>query len=152
MFRGDLSLSLDPKGRLAIPTKYRERIAELCGGALVATISLTERCLVVYPSPEWRRIEQQLQALPALDPKAQAISRLLIGHASECEMDNQGRILVPPTLREVATLDRRVRMIGQVNKFELWDEDHWAARRNELLDQVGGLLKEPSEALRTLVL
>ena len=152
MFRGDLSLSLDPKGRLAIPTKYRERIAELCGGALVATISLTERCLVIYPSPEWRRIEQQLQALPALDPKAQAISRLLIGHASECEMDNQGRILVPPTLREVATLDRRVRMIGQVNKFELWDEDHWAARRNELLDQVGGLLKEPSEALRTLVL
>jgi MraZ protein len=118
----------------------------------VATISLTERCLVIYPSPEWRRIEQQLQALPALDPKAQAISRLLIGHASECEMDNQGRILVPPTLREVATLDRRVRMIGQVNKFELWDEDHWSARRNELLDQVGGLLKEPSEALRTLVL
>ena len=152
MFRGDLSLSLDPKGRLAIPTKYRERIAELCGGALVATISLTERCLVIYPSPEWRRIEQQLQALPALDPKAQAISRLLIGHASECEMDNQGRILVPPTLREVAALDRRVRMIGQVNKFELWDEDHWSARRNELLDQVGGLLKEPSEALRTLVL
>ena len=152
MFRGDLPLSLDPKGRLAIPTRYRDRIAETCGGALVATISLTERCLVIYPSPEWRRIEQQLQAFPAFDPQAQAISRLLIGHAIECEMDGQGRILVPPSLRELASLDRRVRMIGQVNKFELWDEDLWSARRTELLGQVGGLLKEPSEALRNLVL
>ena len=67
-------------------------------------------------------------------------------------MDGQGRILVPATLREWAGLDRRVRMIGQIHKFELWDEDAWAARRAELLDQVGGLLREPSEALRSLVL
>lgn len=152
MFRGDVPLSLDPKGRLAIPTRYRERLQEVCAGALVATISLTERCLAVYPAPEWQRIELQLQALPAFDPQAQAITRLLIGHASECEMDNHGRILIPPTLREAAGLDRRVRMIGQVNRFELWDEDRWAARRGELLGQVGSLLQQPSEPLRSLVL
>ena len=152
MFRGDVPLSLDPKGRLAIPTRYRDRLVETCGGVLVATVSLTERCLVVYPSSAWRAIEDQLKALPALDPQAQTINRLLIGHASDCEMDGQGRILIPATLREWAGLDRRVRMIGQINKFELWDEDAWAARRAELLDQVGGLLREPSEALRSLVL
>jgi MraZ protein len=152
VFRGDLPLSLDPKGRLAIPTRYRDRLVESCGGLLVATVSLSERCLVVYPAPEWRAIEEQLRALPALDPQAQTINRLLIGHASDCEMDGQGRILVPATLREWAGLDRRVRMIGQVNKFEIWDEDAWAVRRAELLAQVGGLLQTPSDALRSLVL
>jgi MraZ protein len=152
VFRGEVSLSLDPKGRLAIPTRQRERILDLCSGALVATISLTERCLAVYPAPSWRRIEEQLQALPAFDSQAQAITRLLIGHASECEMDGQGRILLPATLREFAGLDRRVRMIGHVNKFELWDEDLWVARRSELLGQVGTMLREPSESIRSLVL
>jgi MraZ protein len=125
---------------------------EACGGQLVATISLKERCLVVYPAPEWRRIEEALQGLPTFDDKAQKISRLLIGHASECDMDAQGRILVPPTLRDLIGLDKRVRMLGQVSKFELWDEDHWAQRRQELLAQAGELLTEPSEALRSLVL
>ena len=152
MFRGDVLLNLDPKGRLAIPTRYRDRLAEACSGSLVATISLTERCLAVYPFPEWKRIEDHLQNLPALDQQAQAISHLLIGHAAECEMDSHGRILVPPSLREWAGLDKRVRMVGQIRKFELWDEDGWAVRREELLGQVGNLLKEPSEALRSLVL
>lgn len=151
MFRGDLSLSLDPKGRLAIPTRYRDGIQELCGGALMATISLSERCLTVYPEPEWRRIEQDVKRLPAMDLQAEIISRMLIGHASECDMDSHGRILIPPTLREFAGLDRRVRMVGRIDKFELWDEDHWAARRSELLEQAGSLLRSPSEAIRSLV-
>jgi MraZ protein len=152
LFRGDIPLNLDVKGRLAIPTRYRDRLTDACGGSLVFTISLTERCLTAYPFPEWKRIEDHLQNLPALDHKAQAISHLLIGHAAECEMDGQGRVLVPPALREWAGLDKRVRMVGQVKKFELWDEGAWVARREELLGQVGELLREPSDALRHLVL
>ncbi len=152
MFRGDIPLNLDAKGRLAIPTRYRDRLMDACGGSLVLTISLTERCLTAYPFPEWKRIEDHLQNLPALDHKAQAISHLLIGHAAECDMDSQGRVLVPPALRDWAGLDKRVRMVGQIKKFELWAEDGWTARREELLSQVGDLLHEPSDAVRQLVL
>ena len=73
MFRGDHPLNVDAKGRLAIPTRYREGLRDVCGGSLVLTISLTERCLSVYPFPEWKRIEDELQKLPALDRKAQEL-------------------------------------------------------------------------------
>ena len=152
MFRGEYSLSLDPKGRLAVPSRYRERLVECCSGKLVVTISLLERCLAVYPFPDWQKIEDDLRQLPALDKKAQAISHLLIGHASECDLDGHGRVLVPQSLREFAGLDKRVKIVGQVAKFELWDDAVWAERREELLTQVGELLAEPSDALRSLVL
>ena len=143
---------MDDKGRLAVPSRYRDRLSDGCGGKLVVTISLLERCLVVYPFPDWQQIEEELRKLPALDVKAQAISHLLIGHATECDLDSHGRFLVPQTLREFATLNKQVRMVGQVTKFELWADTVWSARREELLSQVGDLLAEPSEALRSLVL
>lgn len=152
MFRGEYSLSLDAKGRLAIPSRYRERLVEACGGKLIVTISLLERCLVAYPFAEWQRIEDKLRTLPALDSKAQAISHLLIGHATDCDMDSHGRVLLTQSLRDFAGLDKRVKMVGQVDKFELWDESTWNARREELLGQVDKLQEEPSEALRALVL
>nr|VFJ42807.1 MAG: MraZ protein [Candidatus Kentron sp. DK]VFJ47061.1 MAG: MraZ protein [Candidatus Kentron sp. DK] len=152
MFRGEHSLTLDPKGRLAVPSRYRERILESCNGKLVITISLTERCLAVYPFPDWQKIEDELRTLPALDRKAQAISHLLIGHATECDLDSHGRILIPPSLREFADLRKQVKVVGQAIKFELWDDGAWTRRRQELLGQVDELLSEPSDALRALVL
>ncbi len=152
MFRGNLALSLDPKGRLAIPTRYRDGLQALCSGVLVATVIPWDRCLTVYPAPEWPRIEQELKRLPALDPQVQTIQRLLIGYATECEADAHGRILIPPTLREFAGLDRRVRMVGQVDKFELWDEDRWAAHSSELLERAGSMRQNLSEPLRSLAL
>jgi MraZ protein len=152
VFRGEFSLNLDPKGRLAVPTRYRERLAETGSSKLVVTISLLERCLAVYPFGDWQQIEEGLRSLPALDVKAQAISHLLIGHATECDLDGHGRLLVPPALREFARLGKRVKMIGQVRKFELWAEETWAARREELLGQVGELLSNQSEAMRSIVL
>lgn len=152
MFRGEHSLSMDPKGRVAVPSRYRERLAESCGGKLVVTISLMERCLAVYPFPDWQTIEDDLRELPALDKKAQAISHLLIGHASECDLDSHGRLLIPQTLREFAGLDKQIKMLGQVRKFELWSDTAWATRRDELLGQVDDLLADPSDALRSLVL
>ncbi len=152
MFRGDLSLSLDSKGRLAVPSRYRDRLSESCNSKLVVTISLMDRCLVIYPFPEWQRIENEIQSLPSLDPQVRAISHLLIGHATECDLDSHGRILLPQNLREFASLDKRVRLIGQVQKLELWDESSWQTRREELLGQVGILPAEVSDALRNLVL
>ena len=152
MFRGEYSLSLDSKGRLAVPTRYREGLSEVCDGRLVLTISLLERCLVAYPLSAWQRIERELEALPALDVKAQAISHLLIGHASECDMDGHGRVLIAPGLRDFAGLGKRVKMVGQVRKFELWDEETWTARREELLGQVDQLQADPSDILKHLVL
>lgn len=152
MFRGEASISLDSKGRLAVPTRYRDGLSEGCGGRLIATISLMDKCLVVYPYPEWKRIEDQINALPSLDPQSRAISQLLIGHANECDLDNNGRILLPQLLRDFAGLDRKVRMIGQVTNFELWDEAAWNLRRDELLAQIGTLTSQNSEALSKLVL
>ena len=152
MFRGEFSLNLDPKGRLAVPSRYRERLSEDCGGRVIVTISLLERCLVVYPYPDWQRIEDDVRKLPALDPKAQAISHLLIGHATECELDGHGRVLLPQSLRDFAGLSKRARVVGQVRKFEIWDEDAWSARREEFLGQIGDLGAEQSEVLRSLVL
>ena len=152
MFRGECSLSLDAKGRLAIPSRYRERLTELCGGKLIVTISLLERCLVVYPYPRWQRIEEELKDLPTLDRKAQSVIHLLIGHAADCDMDSNGRVLLSQSLRNFAGLDKRIMMVGQVDKFELWDEAGWSRRRDELLNDVPQLHEEPSDVLRTLVL
>ena len=121
MFRGEFSLSMDAKGRLAVPTRYRERLVESCGGKLVVTISLMDRCLTVYPFPDWQRREDEIKALPALDPQVRAISHLLIGHATECDLDGHGRMLLPQSLRDFASLDKRVHMVGQVRRFELWN-------------------------------
>ena len=152
MFRGDSTLNIDVKGRFAVPARYRERLNDLCAGRIVVTISLMDRCLTVYPFPDWQQIEADLKKLPALDRQAEAIRHLLIGHANECEMDGQGRILLSQSLRDFASLGKHVKLVGQGNKFELWDEQAWTRRCEELLAQVDDLLAEPSEAMRALVL
>lgn len=134
MFRGVNSINLDPKGRLAIPTRYRSELLESCDGQLVLTID-RDKCLLLYPLPEWEEIERKLIRLPTLNPHARRLQRLLIGHASECEMDAQGRVLVSEPLRKFAGLDKRVVLIGQGNKFEVWDEDVWNVRRDEWLEE-----------------
>ena len=112
---------------MAMPTKYRDRLQDLCGGQLVITVDRDDRCLLVYPLPEWEEIERKLAKLPSLNKQARRLQRLLIGHATECELDSAGRILLPPKLREYAGLDKQVMLLGQVNKFELWDEQAWSA-------------------------
>lgn len=132
MFRGASALSLDAKGRLTIPAKYRDLLQHTCQGKLVITGD-RDRCLLLYPQSSWEVIEKRLSDLPNLDEQTRGLQRLLIGLATECEMDGNGRILLPPTLRDFAGLDKRVMMIGQVNKFELWDEQAWNERCGQLL-------------------
>ena len=132
MFRGVNPLNLDAKGRMAMPMKYRERLQEMCGGQLVLTID-RDHCLLVYPLPEWEEIERKLVKLPTLNPQARRLQRLLIGHATEVELDGAGRILLPPPLREFAELDKKVILVGQGNRFELWNEGLWQERREQWL-------------------
>jgi len=129
VFRGINPLTLDAKGRLAIPTKYRDRLASDSGGCLVVTVD-PQRCLLVYTLPEWEHIERRLMGLPALDRRVQRLQGLLVGHATDIEMDSHGRVLLPAVLREIASLDRRAVLIGQGNKFQLWDEQAWNVRRD----------------------
>jgi MraZ protein len=136
VFRGVFIVNLDTKGRLAIPAKYRERLQASCDSQLVVTVD-RDRCLLLYPEPEWELIESKLAALPAFDNTARAIQRLYIGNAQEVEMDAQGRILLPQYLRDFASLDKRVAFVGQGSKFELWSEPAWNARNEAALSDEG---------------
>lgn len=144
MFRGPSKVTLDAKGRLAVPVRYRERIVSRAEGRLVATAD-KDHCLLLYPLPDWEEIERKLVRLPSLDKRAQQLKRLMLGHAVELEMDGHGRILLPRELREFANLDRQVMLIGQGNKFELWDEEQWTKRRDEWLAQEGDYSNLPQE-------
>lgn len=130
MFRGVNSLSLDAKGRMAMPSKYRERLLAQCNGQMIVTVDRSDACLLLYPIPEWEDIERKLVRLGNLNPQARRLQRLLIGHATEVELDTNGRILLPPPLREFAQLDKRIALTGQGNKFEIWDEQTWSEQRD----------------------
>ena len=136
MFRGINSLTLDNKGRLAVPAKYRNSLRESCAGQLVLTID-RDRCLLLYPLPVWEEVVQKLIQLSSTNWQARGLKRLLLGHAEECDMDGQGRILIPAPLREFAGLDKHVVLVGQGNKFELWDEQTWYQCREQWLAETG---------------
>lgn len=133
MFRGVAELNLDAKGRMTMPTRYRERLNERCAGRMIVTIDTDERCLLLYPLPEWENIERKLDALPSFNAQARRVQRLLMGHATDTDMDNNGRLLLPPPLRQYAGLDKHVVLIGQGKKFELWDAAVWNERRDDWL-------------------
>jgi MraZ protein len=143
VFRGVTTISLDAKGRMALPTRYRERLMSRCDGHMVVTVD-RDSCLLLYPLPEWEEIERKLVRLPSLNSQARRLQRLLIGHATECELDGSGRILLPLPLREFANLERRIVLIGQGNKFEIWDENIWNERRDDWLAE-----QHDEEALTT---
>lgn len=124
MFRGAAQLVLDNKGRLAIPAKYREAIAERSQGRMVLTAD-PSRCLLLYPLPDWEPIQARLMSLSSFNEQIRALQRLLVGHADDVELDASGRILVPPTLRQFAMLERDVVVSGQGNRLELWDQVRW---------------------------
>ncbi len=132
MFRGVNKLTLDAKGRFAIPTRYRDGLQMLCDAELVITID-TQRCLLIYPKPVWLEKEHKLMQMPNVDERTRIMQRLLVGHATEVPMDSQGRVLLPPPLREFANLEKQAVLIGQEMKLELWDETHWYEKREEWL-------------------
>lgn len=133
-FRGVSNLSLDAKGRIVLPARYRESLSEICQSQLIVTIDTEQRCLLIYPLKEWELIEEKIEALPSFNPMTRRIQRLLIGHATDVEVDANGRMMIATPLREYAQLGKKVVMIGQGKKFELWDEALWTKCRDEWIN------------------
>ena len=125
MFRGASAISIDDKGRLAIPSKYRSQLLSQAEGKLVCTIDTVQPCLLLYAVPEWKVVEKRLAGLSSFNPTERRLQRMLLGHAHDCEMDKNGRLLIAPTLRTHAQLDKKIMLVGQLNKFEIWSEDAW---------------------------
>ncbi len=126
MFRGANAINLDAKGRLAIPTKYRQPLLDDCNGQLVCTADSQQCCLLLYPLPEWEEIELKLSKFSSTIPAERRLKRLLLGYATEGEMDKNGRFLLSSPLRQRAHLNKEIMLVGQLNKLEIWDADIWA--------------------------
>ena len=133
MFRGVAQLTLDAKGRLAVPSRHREAILDRCGGKLVLTAD-SDKCVLVYPLPDWEPIQQKLMSLSSFNPRIRDLQRRLIGYAEDAELDGAGRLLVSPALRTFAELEKNAVLVGQGNKFELWDAAKWS----EVMERTAG--------------
>ena len=147
MFRGATKVTIDAKGRLAIPTRYRDRLTTRSNGQLVVTVD-RDYCLLLYPYPDWEEIERKLIRLPSLNKQARRLQRLMVGYATELELDGNGRILFSRELREYADIERQAILIGQGNKFELWNDEIWNKKRDTWLsDEEDGNLSAELESL-----
>jgi len=124
-------MNLDGKGRLTIPSKYRSTIIDQVNGNMVITIDSEEKCLLLYPSTAWRKIQDKINNLPSFNKNAKRIQRLLIGHAEDLEMDASGRVLISKPLINFAEMTKKITLIGQGEKFEIWSDDVWNSRVNK---------------------
>jgi MraZ protein len=147
VFRGVQHINMDAKGRLAMPTRQREPLRAQSEGQVVVTIDTQVTCLVIYPLPEWERIENEIQNLPALKPAVKRFQRLMLGYATDLELDSNGRLLLPQSLRDYAQLDKSVVLVGQGKKLELWSESLWLAERDQALRDSGPEAELPEELL-----
>ena len=152
MFRGLSEVSLDNKGRIAIPSRFRDRLSGIAAGCLVLTLSPLDRSLWLYPLPEWELIESKLAALSDFDRQSRRAKQMMRGYATDSQMDSQGRILIPAELREYAGLGRQLVIHGQGNKFEIWDRKTWKEQRDKWLEALANEENEPSDPLKSLSL
>jgi len=140
VFRGVTAINIDAKGRFAIPTRYREELQDCCERQLIVTVAVNEKCvgeagcLWLYPLPEWEKLELTVSKLPTLNKMAGKLRRFLIGNATEAEMDRQGRVLLSDKLRKFAGMEKKLMLVGQLNKFEIWNEEAWIAKENEWMN------------------
>ena len=130
MFKGIHNINLDGKGRLTIPTKYRNTITDQSNGSMVVTMDTEEKCLLLYPSTIWAIIEKKINDLPSFSKNHRRIQRILIGHAEDLDIDSAGRILLSKPLRLAADMTKKITLIGQGEKFEIWNEDTWNTKVN----------------------
>ncbi len=138
---------------MAIPTRYRAVLDDLCAGELVITIDMKSTCLTLSPLPEWRRFEEKVAALPALDPLGEMLSRFVVGQAKDLQLDGSGRILLPTELRDYAELEKKVVLVGRTQRLEIWSEANWNAERDKSQQSYRAMLDEPgaiSDALKNL--
>ena len=152
VFRGFNKISIDSKGRLAVPSRYRDLIAVQAENNLVITLNPLDRSLWLCPLPEWDVIEDKLATLSDFDKQSRRTKQMMRGYASDCQLDSQGRILLPKELRSYAELTKQAVILGQGNKFEIWNETAWDAQRDEWLESVGDDSVSTPESLQSLSL
>ena len=150
MFRGIGNATLDSKGRMALPARNREVVQLTAEGKVVVTIDMREPCLLLYPLPEWEVVQRKLEGLSNINPQARLLQRLLIGHATDLELDGNGRMLVPAMLRDYAGLEKKLVLVGQGNKIEIWSEDQWHERMDTWLQVDAAKLLEDGDAFTGL--
>jgi MraZ protein len=131
VFQGANQISLDAKGRMAVPTRARDPLTQ--GGTVKLVLTAhPDACLLLYPAPAWEPIRAQVMSFPSLDRQASLWKRLLVGFAQEVEPDSAGRLLVPPELRDFAHITRQVMLVGQGSHFEIWDLEAWKTQLETL--------------------
>ncbi|ODS24933.1 cell division/cell wall cluster transcriptional repressor MraZ [Candidatus Endobugula sertula] len=145
MYYGSHSINMDAKGRIAIPTRVRDLLQESCAGRMVVTAHTENRCLHVFPEHEWQEILPKVEALPSFNKISRRVKLLLIGHASPLELDGNGRVLLPPTLREYASLEKKLMLVGQGKSMELWCEKKFSQYIDSPIDD--GLMPEGMQNL-----
>ncbi len=136
MFRGSSSHTIDAKGRIIIPTRFRDVIKASGESALM--LSRMDGCLFAYTLDEWRAIEGRILSMSEQSESMRRFRRVFIGGAFECAMDKQGRVLVPPSLRRYADLEKEIVLVGVLNRFEIWSEDRWDAENQKMEDDLKG--------------
>ncbi|GAB4169388.1 MAG: division/cell wall cluster transcriptional repressor MraZ [Wenzhouxiangellaceae bacterium] len=150
MFFGETSITLDAKGRMALPVRYRDALEKACDNRLVVTYSAFDPgCLWLYPEPEWERVRDQVMQLSTFNPAHRSLQRRLVGSATQVEPDSNGRLLLPQTLRQVAGLEKKVVLMGMGGRFEIWNENVLSQRRAE---EERSMLAQPSPEMAELVL
>ncbi|AWB68749.1 cell division/cell wall cluster transcriptional repressor MraZ [Saccharobesus litoralis] len=153
MLRGSHSLTMDDKGRIAIPTRYRDLFQEESDGVVICTISVNQRCLMLYPLHEWEQVERKLIKLSDMDPQQSRVKRLLLGNANEAEIDKKnGRLLIPAPLRNYARMQKQLLLSGRINKFEIWAQEEWDKQMEDDILAMQSPDSELSPALQGLSL
>ncbi len=135
---------------MALPARNREAVLLASAGKIVVTIDMREPCLLLYPLPEWEVVQRKLEGLSNINPQARLLQRLLIGHATDLELDANGRLLLPPMLREYADLRKKLVLVGQGNKIEIWSDDQWRERMQNWLSAEATDLLEDGDAFTGL--
>ena len=152
MFRGFHTVNIDDKGRMAIPSRYRQRISAEAEGCLVLTLNPLDRSLWLYPQNNWELVEAKLADMSEFDKRSRRTKQMMRGYAYDCQLDSQGRVLIPSELRDYARLQKQAVILGQGNKFEVWDQPSWEQQRDIWLSLIDGEDGEFSEALKSLSL
>lgn len=144
MFRGRFEIAIDGKGRINIPSRFRDVLGERNDERLI--ITNFDNCLVAYPFNEWFELEKKASRLSMMRREVKAFLRFFVSGATECSLDKQGRVLIPPVLREYAGLEKELVIIGQLNKIEIWSKERW----DEELSISKDIFEENNEALSDL--
>jgi MraZ protein len=152
VFRGFFTVSIDTKGRLALPARFRDQLRSGGCSTVVTTVNPWDRCLWFYPLAEWDLVDAKLLALPDGDLASRRAKQVVRGYATDCECDGQGRILVSNELRAFAGLHHRAALLGQGNKLELWDAAAWTRHRDEWLQEIDNRGAPSSQVLQALSL